>query len=156
MFIFRIIDFVFRLFTTVMLVLILQISVGGETLEDYLMGFIQTSDSLAPVRDIAYSGIRRINPGVQIKEIDTRAPTSVSSAPSFKNNTVGLKTDLFGEMLKTILLKYTDLMKDMMKSTQMIEEYPVNVEKEVNKVTEEAEKIKTSPSASVRKKPSTP
>lgn len=144
MFIFRILDFVFRLFTTVMLVLILQISVGGETLEDYLMSFIQTSNSLAPVRDVAYSGIRRINPDVQINEMDKRTPASISSAPSFKNNATGLKTDLFGEILKTILLKYKDLMKDILVSTQGIEEYPVNVEEEINEVKKE---IKTSPSA---------
>lgn len=138
MFIFRILDFVFRLFTTVMLVLILQISVGGKTLEDYLMSFIQTSTSMAPVRDIAYSGVRRINPSVQIKEAEKRAPASIPS--SGQGGLVRLKTDFFGEILKTVLSQYTHLMKDMLKTTQGIEEHPVNVEKEVNKVTEDVKK----------------
>ena len=160
MFIFRILDFVFRLFTTVMLVLILQISVGGKTLEDYLMSFIQTSNSMAPVRDIAYSSVRRINPGVQIKEMEKRAPASIPS--SGQGGLVGLKTDLFGKILKTVLSQYTHLMRDMLKSTQVIEEHPVNVEKEVNKVTEDLKKqdtkikeTKKPSSASVKEKTST-
>ncbi|MDE0151630.1 MAG: hypothetical protein OXK80_03920 [Bdellovibrionales bacterium] len=157
MFIFRILDFIFRLFTTVMLVLILQISVGGKTLEDYLMSFIQTSNSLAPVRDIAYSSVRRINPNVQIKEVEKRSPASIS--PSGQGGLLGLKTDFFGEILKTVLSQYTHLMKDMLKSTQGIEEYPVNVEKEIDKVTEDVKKkdikIKKPSSASAKEKAST-
>ena len=74
MFIFKMLDFGFRLLASVIFVLMLQISVGGRTLEDYLMSFIHRSDSLAPVRDIAYSSVRRINPNVQIKSAEERTP----------------------------------------------------------------------------------
>lgn len=145
MFIFRILDFVFRLFATVMLVLILQISFGGRTLEDYLMSFIQTSNSLAPVRDVAYSGVRKINPDIQIKETNKRTPASIASSG-------GLKKDLLGEILKTVLLQYTDMIKDIMKSKEGAERYPEDIEKEIDKVAKDTQK----PSSSAKEKTSNP
>ena len=99
--------------------LILQISVGGQTLEDYLMSFVQTSDSLAPVRDIAYSGVRRIHPNVQIKEAETRAPASVS--PSKERQAPVFKIDLFGDILKTVLLQYQNVLKGALQSSETAE-----------------------------------
>ncbi len=132
MFIFRILDFVFRLFATVTLVLILQISVGDRTLEDYLMSFIHTSDSLAPVRDIAYSSVRRINPNVQIKEMEKRAP---ASTPSSGQSPFGLKTGMVGDILKTVLLQYQNVLKNVLQSSQTVEIQSVNATKELEKIT---------------------
>ncbi len=72
------IDFVFRLFVTIMLVMILQISIAGRTLEGYLIHFIRHSESTQPLRDIAYSNIERLNlNGVQIPK-SARSVASIS------------------------------------------------------------------------------
>lgn len=129
-----------------MLVLILQISVGGRTLEDYLMSFVHTSDSLAPVRDIAYSGVRKIHPSVQIGEAEERSPASISN--SSEQQTPVVRIDLFGDILKTFLLQYQNVLKGALQSSKTVENYSVNVEKELNKTTDA--KIKET------KKPSNP
>ena len=141
MFIFRMLDFVFRLFSTIVLVLILQISVGEKTLEDYLMSFIQTSDSLAPVRDIAYSSVKRLNPNVQIKEAEKRTPASPSSpippsSPLRNGFLKNMKTDLVGEILKTLLSQYKGMMSGSLNSQQIIEGHHADLQKELDKITD--------------------
>ena len=110
----------------------LQISIGGKTLEDYLMSFIQTSNSLAPVRDIAYSSVRRINPNVQIKEMEKRAPASI---PSSGHSPFGLKTGMVGDILKTVLLQYQNVLKNVLQSSQTVEVQSVHATKELEKIT---------------------
>ena len=134
------------------LVLILQISVGGRTLEDYLMSFIHSSDSLAPVRDIAYSSVRRINPNVQIKEAEKRAPASIP--PSGQKSVELNKTDMFGDILNMVLSQYKNILAGVLQSTQKVENHPVNIEKELKKITE-PEKEEKPPSTSQEEKPST-
>ena len=129
-----------------MLVIILQISIGGRTLEDYLMSFIQTSDSLAPVRDIAYSSVRRMNPNVQIKEPETRMPASVppSSPPSppspssssRQSSSMEFKKDLIGGLLKTFLSQYKGMMKNALKSTDIVEGHHLNLQKELDNIAD--------------------
>ena len=154
MFIFRMLDFVFRLFSTIVLVLILQISVGEQTLEDYLMSFIQTSDSLAPVRDIAYSSVRRLNPNVQIKEAEKRTPASLPSpsTPSKKDFLKNMKTDLIGDILNTVLSQYQGMMKNSLKSQHIIESHHQGLQKELDKITDV--KIESASPPPAKEKPS--
>ena len=155
MIIFRILDFVFRLFGTIMLVLFLQISIGEQTLEDYLMSFIQTSDSLAPVRDIAYSSVRRLNPDVQIKEAEKRTPASLPSpsSPSRKGLLKNMKTDLIGDIIKTVLSQYQNMMKNSLKAEHIIEGHHVELQKELDKIVD-VQKEQEPSSTSVKEKPS--
>lgn len=155
-------DFVFRLFSTILLVLILQISVGEQTLEDYLMSFIQTSDSLAPVRDIAYSSVRRLNPNVQINSAEKRTPASSPSAPpasstpsvsSGKGFLKNMKTDLIGDILKTVLSQYQGMMKSSLKSQHIIEGHHADLQKELDKITD-VQKEQSSPPAPAKEKSS--
>ena len=62
MFIFRMIEFVFQLLTAILVVLLLQISVGGRTLEDFFISFVQKSKTTAPIRQLAYSGVKYVQP----------------------------------------------------------------------------------------------
>ena len=82
MIIFRMVEFVFQLCTTIFIVLLLQISIGGKTLEDYLMSFIQNSDTAAPVRDLAYSSIKKVKPDVVIKNENRGLSSSKKQAPA--------------------------------------------------------------------------
>lgn len=151
------IDFAFRLFSTVMLVLILQISVGGQTLEDYLMSFIQTSDSLAPVRDVAYSSVRRLNPNVQIKEDGKRTPASVSPsspvpAPSSKQGLLkNMKTDLIGDILKTFLSQYKNIMSQSLKAEHIVEGHHKSLQKKLDEIASDGMQEETSPPFSEQK-----
>ena len=100
------IDFLFRLASTLFLILILQISIGGKTLEDYLMDFIRSSESMAPVRDVAYSGIKSIDPDLEIKEpsLDAKKDSSSEGNSELMNMAGGIfdaAISRYGKMLKT-------------------------------------------------------
>ena len=56
MILFRMIEFAFQVVSAVFIVLMLQISIGGQSLEDLLMSFIKNSKTTAPIRELAYSG----------------------------------------------------------------------------------------------------
>lgn len=82
MFLFRIIIFFFQIISAVFFVLILQISVGGQTLETFLMSFIQHSKTTAPIRELAYSGVKMI-PGSLPPS--ARVPASLESTKQNEN-----------------------------------------------------------------------
>ena len=67
MIIFRMIEFMFQIGATIFIVLLLQVSVGGKTLENYLMSFVQFSETMAPVREVAESGAKLISPESRMK-----------------------------------------------------------------------------------------
>ena len=67
MFLFRMIEFVFQILTAIFIVLLLQISIGGQSLESFFMSFVQNSKTTAPIRELAYSGAKWINPsGIEV------------------------------------------------------------------------------------------
>ena len=77
MFLFRAIEFLFQISTAVFIVLILQVSVGGRTLEDFFLSFVQTSETTAPVRDLAYSGAKKLESlGFEIPKEDPERTTN--------------------------------------------------------------------------------
>lgn len=53
MFIFRMIEFAFQISTTIFIVLLLQVSVKGRTLEDYLMSYIRQTERLESIREVS-------------------------------------------------------------------------------------------------------
>ena len=95
------------------------------------MSFIHSSDSLAPVRDIAYSSVRRINPNVQIKEAEKRAPASIP--PSGQKSVELNKTDMFGDILNMVLSQYKNILAGVLhiytKSGKSSSKYRKRVEK---------------------------
>ncbi len=151
MFIFKMLDFGFRLLASVIFVLMLQISVGGRTLEDYLMSFIHRSDSLAPVRDIAYSSVRRINPNVQIKSAEERAPASV---PPSAKSPAGLSENMLGDILKIVLSQYQNIFKNVLRSSENSETSPLSSE-EMTKAFPSEKKTQGASEAAKSEEPAT-
>ena len=91
MILFRTIDFAFRLFSTIMLVMVLQISVSEKTLESHLLDFIRHSESTQPLREVTYSNIERLNLNVQVPKeqhkriLASTKDSSNESSPSSDN-----------------------------------------------------------------------
>ena len=60
MILFRFIDFLFRITATCFLVLLLQVTVAGRTLEDYILSFIRTGTAMEPIRNDVNLGVKQI------------------------------------------------------------------------------------------------
>ena len=106
MIILRIVDFIFRVFSTVILVMILQISFAGQTLENYLIDFIRHSESTQLLREVTYSNIERLNLNIQVpEELPRRNLATVSDDSSSKSNAIqGLKKKIsVGEFFSNLM-----------------------------------------------------
>ena len=60
MIIFRLLEFIFKITATVFIVIFLQMSLGGRTLEEYLLSFLRDSERVQSVQKMTRTGFRKV------------------------------------------------------------------------------------------------
>ena len=60
MIIFRLLEFVFKITATVFIVIFLQMSLGGRTLEEYLLSFLRDSERVQSAQQMTRTGFQKI------------------------------------------------------------------------------------------------
>ena len=121
----RIIDFIFRLSTTIFTVMVLQISVADQTLEDRLTYFIRHSESTKSIRDITYSNIKKLNlKSVKVPQEKERALASAESPESEdrKTQSVNPVSELIKIAISPSLARIPHAKKNLKKAQKEIEQ----------------------------------
>ena len=121
----RIIDFIFRLSTTILTVMVLQISVADQTLEDRLTYFIRHSESTKSIRDITYSNIKKLNlKSVKVPQEKERALASTESPESEdrKTQSVNPVSELIKIAISPSLARIPHAKKNLKKAQKEIEQ----------------------------------